>query len=189
MLFRSIVAVISGLGDEAIFTLLPVYGMHAGLAQDDAIFMLTVFAAGTAILQVPIGWLADRIGRRIMLLFCATIGFIGPVVLPFVLMNTTQLYVALFIWGGTVWGVYGLAITLLGERFRPSELTQASALFVMIYSAGSLAGPPIGGGAMDLWDPHGLPVVVGSALFLVVAIAGIAWILGAESERVESPSD
>ena len=184
-----IVAVISGLGDEAIFTLLPVYGMHAGLAQDDAIFMLTVFAAGTAILQVPIGWLADRIGRRIMLLFCATIGFIGPVVLPFVLMNTTQLYVTLFIWGGTVWGVYGLAITLLGERFRPSELTQASALFVMIYSAGSLAGPPIGGGAMDLWDPHGLPVVVGSALFLVVAIAGIAWILGAESERVESPSD
>lgn len=182
-----IIAVISGLGDEAIFALLPVYGIHAGLAQDDAIFMLTVFVAGTVILQIPIGWLADRIGRRIMLLFCATIGFIGPVVLPFVLANTAQLYVTLFFWGGTVWGVYGLAITLLGERFRPSELTQASALFVMIYSAGSLIGPPIGGGAMDLWDPHGLPAVVGGALFLLVAISGIAWLAGAERERVEPP--
>jgi MFS family permease len=184
-----VVAVISGLGDEAIFALLPVYGIHAGLAQDDAIFMLAVFVAGTVFLQVPIGWLADRIGRRIMLLFCATIGFIGPVILPFVLANTTQLYITLFIWGGTVWGVYGLAITLLGERFRPSELTQASALFVMIYSAGSLIGPPIGGGAMDLWDPHGLPVVVGGALFLLVVISGIAWIAGAERERVEPPTD
>ena len=184
-----VVAVISGLGDEAIFALLPVYGIHAGLAQNDAVFMLTVFVAGTVFLQVPIGWLADRIGRRIMLLFCATVGFIGPVVLPFVLTNTTQLYMTLFIWGGTVWGVYGLAITLLGERFRPSELTQASALFVMIYSAGSLIGPPIGGGAMDLWDPHGLPVVVGGSLFLLVAISGIAWIAGAERERVEPPPD
>ena len=184
-----VIAFISGLGDEAIFALLPVYGIHAGLAQNDAIFMLTVFVAGTVFLQIPIGWLADRIGRRIMLLFCATVGFIGPVVLPFVLTNTTQLYVTLFIWGGTVWGVYGLAITLLGERFRPSELTQASALFVMIYSAGSLIGPPIGGGAMDLWDPHGLPAVVGISLFLVFVISGIAWIAGAERERVEPPLD
>lgn len=182
-----VVAIISGLGDEAIFALLPVYGIHAGLAQDDALLMLTVFATGTVVLQVPIGWLGDRFGRRLMLLFCATMGFIGPVVLPFVLTNTTQLYVALFLWGGTVWGVYGLAITLLGERFRPSELTQASALFVMIYSAGSLIGPPIGGAAMDLWNPHGLLVIVGVAMFLIVVIAGIAWIAGAERERGEPP--
>ena len=184
-----IVAVISGLADEAIFALLPVYGIHAGLAQDDAIFMLTAFVAGTVFLQIPIGWLADRIGRRIMLLFCAVIGLTGPVVMPFVLANSTQLYVTLFIWGGTVWGVYGLGITLLGERFRPSELAQASALFVMIFSAGSLVGPPIGGGAMDLWDPHGLPAVVGGAMFLLVVIAGIAWVAGAERERVEPLPD
>jgi MFS family permease len=182
-----VVAVISGIGDEAIFALLPVYGIHSGLSQDDAIFMLAVFVAGTVFLQIPIGWIADRIGRRIVLLFCATIGFIGPVVMPFVIANTTGLYITLFIWGGTVWGVYSLAITLLGERFRPSEIAQASALFVMIYSAGSLVGPPIGGAAMDLWNPHGLPVAVGAALFLLVVIASIAWLTGAERNRDEAP--
>ncbi len=178
-----IIAIISGAGDEAIYALLPVYGIHAGLSQDDAIFMLTVFVAGTVFLQIPIGIIADRYSRRITLLVCAAVGAIGPIVLPFVLGGTAALYATLFIWGGTVWGVYGLGLTLLGEKFKPSELAQANALFVMIYSIGSVAGPVIGGGAMDLWDPHGLPAAVGAGFFLLILIAGIAWALGVERDR------
>jgi hypothetical protein len=43
----------------------------------------------------------------------------------------------------------------------------------MMYSMGMLAGPPLLGFGLDLWDPHGLPLTI-SALF----IAYVALVLG-----------
>ncbi len=60
-------ALVAGLVESADLTLLPLFGLHAGFTERAALLLLAVFMAGNVVLQVPIGLLADRFGRRFML--------------------------------------------------------------------------------------------------------------------------
>jgi len=57
-------ALIAGLVESAYVSLLPVFGLLRGLDEPSSLLLVTVFLAGNVILQLPIGWLADRLGRR-----------------------------------------------------------------------------------------------------------------------------
>ena len=49
--------------DMAATSLLPVYGVRSGLTESLAVLMLFFGALGGAVLQIPIGWLADHYNR------------------------------------------------------------------------------------------------------------------------------
>ena len=72
----------------------------------------------------------------------------------------------MFIFGGVFSSLYSLALILLGERFKGPNLASASALFTAIFGFGSIIGPPLGGASMDLWQPHGLTMVI-SLIFIL----------------------
>jgi MFS family permease len=118
------------------------------------------------ILQLPVGWLADRAGRRRVLAGCALAGVAGPLLLTSSLA-TSLLWPLLFIWGGTMYGFYTQGIALLGESFAARELAGANTVFVMVYCLGGVIGPSLGGLAMDLWKPNGLVAFVSAAAMLL----------------------
>jgi len=161
---------VAGIVDSAIMSLLPIYGLRAGLTEAAAVLMLTVAITGSATLQLPLGWAADRISRRSLLMACATAGVLGPALLPHVVGSPLLLWPVLFVWGGTVVGLYTISLAMLGDRFEGGELARANAVFIMLYCVGSILGPPLSGGAMDLFGNDGLVVVqivVCTAFFLL----------------------
>ena len=65
------------------FALFPVYGNRIGYSEADAALLLSMIGLGNVILQIPIGFLSDRIGdRRILLIACAIVGLAGMLALP-----------------------------------------------------------------------------------------------------------
>jgi MFS family permease len=130
-----------------------------------------VLGVGTVTLQLPLGWLADKVGRRRLLLVSGVAGAAGAMALPLALGLPSLLWVILFLWGGFFVGLYTIALAELGERFQGPALAGANGLFVMSYSVGSLAGPPALGVAMDVFGPNGLPFGLAAAClaFLLVA--------------------
>ncbi|HXV25861.1 MAG TPA: MFS transporter [Alphaproteobacteria bacterium] len=162
-------ALTGGLTDTGIIVLLPIYGLRIGFDEATAVLLLTVFIAGNVALQIPIGWMADRISRRGVLLACAGIGVAGAVLLPFVLQQPVLLWSLLFIWGGTVFAFYTVGLSLVGQSIPSGQFAAANAAFILLYESGSITGPAIGGAAMDLVGPHGL--------FGMVAVASLALIL------------
>jgi MFS family permease len=72
---------VAGLIESAELTLLPLFGIHAGLHDREALLLVTVFMAGNVVLQAPIGILADRFGRRFLLGSCALLSGVGPLLL------------------------------------------------------------------------------------------------------------
>src|SRR5260221_7848358 len=74
-------ALVAGLIESAELTLLPLFGVHEGSPERGALLLVTVFMAGNVVLQPPIGMLADRSGRRLMLGVCALLSCIGPLLL------------------------------------------------------------------------------------------------------------
>lgn len=157
--------------DAAGMPLIPVYAVRSGISQDLAAMMLTVLGLGALTLQVPIGWLADRVNRYALLIACAAGGGLGALVFAFAIHAGWLLWLVLFLWGGLFSGVYTTALVILGERFRGAALTTGNAAFGFLWGLGSLAGPAVAGAAMDLWDPHGLPATLGAVSILFVALA------------------
>jgi len=165
-------AVAVGMVDAAFFTFLPLYGLRVGLDSDAALGLLTAALAGNVLLQVPLGWIADRVNRRSLLVILAAVCVAAPAITgPLVVSGSWWAYPLLLVWGGAAFGIYTVAVTMLGERYKAGELASANAAFVVCFELANLTGPPIAGGAMEIWQPHGLFVFMGTVAAVFTALA------------------
>jgi MFS family permease len=94
---------------------------------------------------------------------------VGTALVPLTIATPALLYFVLAIWGGLILGVYSVGLTLLGEQVKPGRLATANAGYVMFYCFGLLLGPAAEGVALDLWNPHGLLVVLAGICAAYVA--------------------
>jgi MFS family permease len=161
-------ALIAGLVESADVSLLPVLGLKRGLDEHSSLAVLMTFLAGNVFLQLPIGTLADRFGRARILAGCATVSVIGPLLLGAFMLVPWLLWPLLLLWGGTMYGFYTQGIALLGDSYPPEQLAAANAAFVIVYCAGGIVGPSLGGMAMDVWTPNGLVVFLSSVPLLLL---------------------
>lgn len=168
-------SVVAGFVDNATVGLLPVYGLRLGMTEPAAVLQIAVATIGAVLLQLPIGWLADRIGRRHTLVGCAVIKTAGVLLLPLVVHNPWLLWPVLFVWGGAMVAFYTLALALLGTAFRGDALAKASSTLVMTYCVGSIVGPAAVGATMDLLGPHGFVVgmAVASGVLVLVGLSRV----------------
>jgi MFS family permease len=164
-----VAALIAGLVESAYVSLLPVFALLRGLDEPYSLRLVTVFLAGNVLLQLPIGRLGDRLGRRRVLALCAAVCVIGPILLSAVLGVPWLVWPLLLAWGGTMYGFYTQGIALLGESYPHAELADANTVFVVVYCAGGIVGPSLGGFAMDYWSPNGLLVFLSAAPLLLAA--------------------
>jgi MFS family permease len=167
-------AMASGFCDVAVFALFPVYGVQSGLTVDATITLLVAFLTGTALLQWPVGWLAERVERRSLATASSLLVIAAAAALPRLLGWTPALLTLMFLWGGAQIGFYTLGLVELGSKFSRSELVGANTVFALMYGIGALTGPLAGGAAMDAWGANGLPAAVaaGAAVVLLLSIPG-----------------
>jgi MFS family permease len=159
-----------GLYEAALMTLLPVWGVRTGLNDRMAAATLSGIYLGAIALQVPIGWLSDKLTRRTILRLCSVVGLAGAAVLPLLATSHVALFCLLFVWGGIASGIYPIALSMAGDRFHDAELVAVNAALISAYGLGALVGPVLGGAAMDLAGPQGLPAVF-VMLFLAFLVA------------------
>lgn len=165
-------ALISGVLDTVIFSLLPIYGLRLGFDETTAVLLLSSFLMGNLVLQYPIGWLADQYSPRLALMGCAVVCIVGPLCSLLYYSNVSGLAAIFFIWGGAAWSIYAIGLAMMGGRFKGGELAVANATFVMVFEVANISAPPLAGLALDAWEPHGLMVFLCSAaaLFLCVVV-------------------
>ena len=145
----------------AIITFLPIYALNLGLDQATSLYLLTVMAIGGLAMQLPIGWLADHMNRLLLVILSILFTVAGVAAMPFLIAVAAWNMIYIFIFGGVMASLYTLALILLGERFQGADLASATTVFGVMWGLGSIVGPPLGGQSMELWLPHGLPLIVG----------------------------
>ena len=159
--------------EATLFALLPIWGVRLGLSPDLAAATLSAVYIGSVVLQLPIGILSDKMARLTMLRVCGGAGLLGAVGIAALAAPTPALLGILAVWGGIVTAIYPVALSMAGDRFRGGELVTVNAAIIIAYGVGALVGPGLGGAAMDLWNPQGLPwfFVLLFAAFLVATTA------------------
>ncbi len=162
--------------EAAGLSLLPLYAVRLGWPEHSATLLLTVLLVGSIVLQLPIGWLGDRMDRRPLLVVLAAISAIGALAWPFAFSHPWLAYPLLFIWGGTFVGIYTTTVAMLGDAHKGAELLGIYALLSIAWGVGALLGPLTGGIAME-GSPHGLPA------FAAIACGGFALFTGLHRHR------
>jgi MFS family permease len=157
----------------ATWTFLPIYGPDVGLDVDTAVLLLTIQSLGGIVLQYPIGWIADRIDRRLLSTFLVAVISGAYLIMPVALGDPFWAKPYVFFLGGMSGAVYSLALTLIGERFRGRDLAGASTMFTVMWNIGAFLGPPISGQAIGTAGLGAFPYVlfVMTVIFLPVCVA------------------
>ncbi len=89
--------------------------------------MVFAVAMGVLFFQIPLGWIADRTGRRSTLLAIAAAATLGPLLIWLAGTRLGLLLPVLFIQSGVASGLYSVGLSLLGERFSGGRIAAAAA--------------------------------------------------------------
>jgi MFS family permease len=163
--------ILFGAIEFGVMALLPVWGVKLGMERDAATFLVSILVLGNVALQIPLGALADRGNRRLMLIGCGLTCLVAAALLPVLAHTTWPLWALLFVWGGLVAGLYTIGLVELGARYSGATLVSANAAVIASYGIGALGGPLIVGAAMDAVEPHGLSIALGGLATIYLAVA------------------
>lgn len=169
ILICGVYAVIDGI----VMNFLPLYGLRLGLDEAAGLTLLTVMSLGGIAGQLPAGWLADHVDRQILVVAATLLLILGAVAMPFAVTHPVIGMALFFAFGAVRGGLYTVGMALLGARFKGADLASASAAFGVFWGLGMVAGPAVGGFAMNALPETGLPVAIGVLLvaFLPFAVA------------------
>lgn len=159
-----------------LWTFLPVFAVGSGLPVERAFQQLTAFSVGTIVLQFPVGWLSDRFDRRLIatVLMVASLAAVASMNLFVHVPGLDFAY--FFVLGGVVSGLYVVALSLIGERFRGSALAAAITVYTLMWSAGSMIGPPLVGLATQVAAADGLPLALVAFTLVFLPFTAASWL-------------
>ena len=155
------------------FGMASVYGAAAGLnAAQISGFVAAIFV-GAMTLQLPIGWLSDRMDRRILILGVSAMGALSTGVGIYLGVDFKTLLVLGFVMGGAASPLYSLLIAYTNDFLEVEDMAAASGALVFVYGLGAIVGPMATGQLMDMIGPYGFWVFL-SALFTLTSLYA-AW--------------
>ncbi|KAA5610717.1 MFS transporter [Rhodovastum atsumiense] len=157
--------------ETAGLTFLTLYAMSVGWPEAEATQLMTWMMFGAIVLQLPIGWLGDKVDRERMIILLAALSALGALAWPWALGWPWATRALLFAWGGAFVGIYTMMLAIVGSRFQGSRLVGLYAVMSLFWGVGALLGPVCAGLAMQASD-HGLVyfVALACAAFTVCAV-------------------
>ena len=144
---------------SGILTLSVVFLIHHDHSLKQAGFALSLFA-GSAILDLVIGYLADRYDKY-KLVSIGVIGtLVGAIILFFQATNLQIVLATYFVLGVCV-GLMHISLTsLLNNQFPKKSLISANSALLLVGSSGGIAGALLIGLTIQYYENNGFPLII-----------------------------
>ena len=149
-----------------------VYGTEAGMSVAEISLFIAVINLGGLVCQFPIGWISDRMDRRLLIALvsaaCAAASVAG------VLFGDK--FVALLAIGFAIGGItnplYSLNIAHTNDFIGTEDMAAAAGGLIFIHGIGAIGGPVFVGWMMELFGARGFFLYI---FVLVSLLAGFAF--------------
>jgi len=141
---------------------------------DQINWVLTSYIVASAILTAPVGWLAERFGRKALFIVCSA-GFTFASLLCGIAQTIEQIVLFRLLQGAFGAGLIPLSQAVMLDAYSFEERGSAMALWGMGVMLGPVMGPTIGGWITDAYSWHwvflinlpiGVLTVVGLIIFM-----------------------
>jgi MFS family permease len=179
---------LQGFMEGAMFAHLNIYLFKVGLSAGGVGWITSGIIVSVLAFQLPVTWLADRLGRTWVLLGCYAVVLVSLALAP---MSDEAGWLAfwLFLAGAFSAAFYPLGLALLGERVPATGLARANAWFLAINCLGSLIGPSVTGAAMDHLGTRALFAAGVTTVLVVLAIwAGLHLVSSWQGRKILVPA-
>jgi MFS family permease len=163
----------------------PIHVAASGYSQLEVALLLSAMPLGSVLLQIPLGWISDRVDRRIVMvaasLAVAGAGVAAGVFDGYALAVIVPIYL---IWGGMTESIYSLANAHANDRASKDEMV---ALASTMLFAWSLSGVLVPAAATALTAVYGTVSFIYVAVTIAIAFAAfVLWRIG---RREQVPSE
>ncbi len=168
-----------GLVTSAATSLFPLWALARGFSVERVALVLVSLQIAAILVQIPVGLVADRLDRRVVMaaiaLACAALSALGPqaVALPFAIQP-----LVFGLWGASFYPLYSVAVAHMNDIARPDERVAWGGSLLVLWGVGATIGPMLGGAAMDALGPGALFAFTALGSFAMFAF--LVWRLSAQ---------
>ena len=157
---------------SAQFGMSAVYGARAGFSVGQISAFVSAIYLAALVAQYPIGWLSDKLDRRILIIAVSVVGGFGALIAGFFPGSYTLAVVSGALVGGTSNPLYALVIAYCNDYLEREDMAAASGGLLFVNGVGAILGPVILGQLLEAFGPAGYWVFL-SALMLGMAAYGL----------------
>lgn len=157
--------VISGIVLGSLYGLMPLFLAHRGLSDADVGYWMALLVSSGIIGQWPVGRLADRYGRLMVLRVQVFVIILGSIAM----LAGYAMAPALFVLGCAGFTLYPVAMSWACEKVSPDELVAMNQTLLMSYTIGSLAGPSMTAMLMQNYSDR--------VLFVMIAAVALVYLV------------
>lgn len=167
-----------GIATGAFGSMGPVFAEAVGLNIDQVALFMGFGVISGLLLQFPIGILSDRMDRRVLILGGNAIGaLLGLAIFLVAWVNGGQpdfLLLLVFTCAcmSVLYVLYPLCVAHTNDFAEPGQSTGVAAGLLMIWGAGTILGPIVGSGIMELFGPASLWLTVTALMGGTAGYAG-----------------
>ena len=149
---------------SAQFGMAPVFGTTAGFSLSEISIFVAAFYIGAMVFQFPIGWLSDRMDRRILIIVTSAISFIAALTSILVLDVFLILVGSALLIGGMSNPLYSLLIAYTNDFLELDDMASASGGLLFLNGLGAISGPLLTGYLMTQTGPEGYFIILATLL-------------------------
>lgn len=116
-------------------------------------FMASIMI-GSLIMQGPVGYISDRIGRRGVMAGLSIMAMVSCAIAAVMPTDGLLFYLVIVALGGAAMPIYSVCIAYANDRLEPHQIIGASGSLVMVAGIGAMIGPILIAFFMDLLGPE-----------------------------------
>jgi len=120
---------------------------------DQINWVLTSYIVASAIMTAPIGWLANRFGRKKLFIACVAVFTIASLLCA-IAQTITQIVLFRLLQGAGGAALVPLSQTVMMDSYPPERRTSAMAIWGIGVMLGPIMGPTLGGWLTDNYSWH-----------------------------------
>ncbi|EOI3501476.1 MFS transporter [Cronobacter dublinensis] len=154
--------IISGIVLGSLYGLMPLYLNHQGVSDSGIGFWMAVMVSAGIIGQWPVGKLADRFGRLLVLRVQVFVVIVGCMAM----LTQAAMAPALFVLGAAGFTLYPVAMAWACEKVGHHQLVAMNQALLLSYTIGSLLGPTFTAMLMQSYSDSLLFVMIASVSFV-----------------------
>ena len=155
----------------ALFGMTSVYGTEKNMSVGEISIFVGIIYIGGMLLQFPIGWVSDRMDRRLLIIGITLAGGLACLLAFSAASNLTIILICSFIIGGVANPLYSLLLAYTNDFLDHDDMAAASGGLIFISGIGAIAGPLIVGWMMSRYGPDSFFLYIGILLFLMALYA------------------
>ncbi|MFT5502519.1 MAG: MFS family permease [Gammaproteobacteria bacterium] len=143
---------LTGMAHGTIFGLGAIYASAVLVDLQKISWFMACFLIGALVSLWPIGYLSDRLGRRLVMALLSIVSIICSVVAVFVSKDNWAFYFVIICLGSAAMPMYSICVAYANDRLEPHQIVDASGSLVMISGIGLCIGPIVIAFLMDYFS-------------------------------------